>query len=80
LPTESFDAQSLSCTIPAVPRTSSCFLVCHTLPPTPCDAVSPPFIGGGSKHPFGVGSKCRRYVIGSNFHYDNEISLTFRYV
>jgi hypothetical protein len=30
LPTESFDAQSLSGTVSAVPRTSSCFLVCHT--------------------------------------------------
>ena len=42
LPTKSFDAQSLSGTVSAVPRTSSCFLVCHNcllndyqIPPTP---------------------------------------------
>jgi hypothetical protein len=29
LPAESFDAQALSCTISAVPRTSPCFLMCH---------------------------------------------------
>ena len=29
LPTESFDAQTLSSAIPAVTRTSSCLLMCH---------------------------------------------------
>src|SRR5512139_1021853 len=84
LPAVSFHAQSLSGTIPAVARTSSCFLVCHTCLQILYAAVAPPFIGG--EFPSAINADATSLTLHLP-HYSiwvvrqlNAMSLTFRVV